>query len=92
MRPRDLLRGPGLFSDGTLWRAAAALFGNKERIQLQSLDWRRPRDMAFQRGGAPEANNRLHGTGPKGSNKGPMRQHQSRLSTPSTHNSGVSFE
>ena len=32
--PRDLLRGLGLFRDGTLWRAAVALFGNEERIRF----------------------------------------------------------
>ena len=32
--PRDLLRGLGLFRDGILWRAAAALFGNEERIRF----------------------------------------------------------
>ena len=32
--PRDLLRGLGLLRDGTLWRAAVALFGNEERIRF----------------------------------------------------------
>ena len=32
--PRDLLRGPGLFRNGILWRAAVALFRNEERIRF----------------------------------------------------------
>ena len=32
--PRDLLRGLGLLRDGTLWRAAVALFGNEERVRF----------------------------------------------------------
>ena len=66
MRPRDLHRGPGLFSDGILWRAAAALFGNKERIELQSLDWRRPPDTAFQRGGEQKRTIGTMGSVPRG--------------------------
>lgn len=30
----DLLRGLGLFRDGTLWRAAVVLFGNEEQIRF----------------------------------------------------------
>ena len=33
--PADLLRGLGLYSDGVLWRAAVALFGNAERIEFE---------------------------------------------------------
>lgn len=33
--PVELLRGLGLFRDGVLWRAAAALFGKEERIRSE---------------------------------------------------------
>ena len=33
--PADLLRGLGLYSDGVLWRAAVALFGNAERFEFE---------------------------------------------------------
>lgn len=33
--PEDMLRGLGLFSDGTLLRAAAVCFGNTERLEIE---------------------------------------------------------
>lgn len=33
--PIELLRGLGLYRDGVLWRAAAALFGNEQRIEFE---------------------------------------------------------